>query len=181
MLTNGFKIDAQLDALETQSKASLLSSPKIAVGDNSKARIETTRTTYYMQTKIQEQANAAPVISTEYVAVTLPITLEVAAKITENNTIMMNVDLAVAKILSASTGNAPPETTNQKATTIVTAMNNETVVIGGLISETVTMKENKVPLLGDLPLIGGLFKSTTDEKQKVELVVFLTPSILDED
>jgi len=180
MLQNGIRIDATLSALESNNKASLLSSPKIAVGDNQSATIDTTRTTYYEKTTIQEQANSAPLISKSYESIELPITLVVSAKITDSNSVIMDVDVTVTKILGAVTGTAPPDTTKQKATTQITASNNETVVIGGLITERITIQEDKVPILGDLPLLGNLFKGTKDQKEKVELVVFLTPSIVED-
>jgi type II secretory pathway component GspD/PulD (secretin) len=180
LLQNGMQLDATLSALESGNKASLLSSPKIAVGDNQSATIDTTRTTYYEKTTIQEQTNSAPIISREFVPINLPITLIVAAKITDTNNVIMDVNVTVAKVLGVATGSAPPDMSTQKAMTQITAANNETVVIGGLITERVTFQEDKVPVLGDLPLIGNLFKGTKDFKEKVELVVFLTPLIVEE-
>jgi type IV pilus assembly protein PilQ len=181
MLQNGINLSATIDILESKNKATLLSSPKIAVGDNQTATIDTSQTTYYSQTQIQEQNNnLPPIISTTYVSVVLPITLIVGAKITEENNVIMSVDISVAKLLGNSTGTAPPDTTTQHAKTQITANNNETVVIGGLITDRVTMEEDKVPFLGDLPLIGNLFKGTSSSKQKSELVVFLTPSLIEE-
>lgn len=180
LLQNGIRIDATLSALESGNKATLLSSPKIAVGDNQSATIDTTRTTYYQKTTIQDVPNSQPLITTSYEPVQLPITLKVGAKITDSSNVIMDVDVIVTKILGVASGTAPPDTTTQKATTSITAANNETVVIGGLITERITFQEDKVPLLGDLPLIGNLFKGTKDQKDKVELVVFLTPAIVEE-
>jgi type IV pilus assembly protein PilQ len=180
MMQNGLNISATLEALESNNKAMLLSSPKIAVGDNQSAKIDTTRSTYYTQTTIQDQPNSAPVVSTTYIKVDLPIALIVGAKITDDNKIIMNVNVTVTKILGVATGSAPPDTTTQSAITQIMASNNDTAVIGGLITENNSMQEDKVPFLGDLPLIGNLFKGTKEQKQKVELVVFLTPVIVEE-
>jgi general secretion pathway protein D len=64
------------------------------------------------------------------------------------------------------------------ADTVVVTPNNQTVVIGGLMSTQTTQVENKVPLLGDIPLLGYAFKYKTKNKQKTELMVFLTPHIV---
>jgi type II secretory pathway component GspD/PulD (secretin) len=181
MMQNGLNISATLEALETNNKAMLLSSPKIAVGDNQSAKIDTTRSTYYTQTTIQEQPNnQSPLVTTSYIKVDLPISLVVGAKITDDNKIIMNVNVTVTKILGVATGAAPPDTTTQSAITQIMASNNDTAVIGGLITENNSMQEDKVPFLGDLPLIGNLLKGTKEQKQKVELVVFLTPVIVEE-
>ncbi len=180
LLQNGMKVSAIIDALESNNKATLLSSPRIAVSDNDTATIETTRTTYYQTTEVVNSTSGSTV-ATKYNPIQLPIKLLVGAKISDNKTILMSIQLEVSKILTAVTGGAPPDTALQKANTMVSAMNNETVVIGGLVTESVTVQEDKVPFLGDLPLLGGLFRGSKTSRDKVELVVFLTPMIIEEE
>lgn len=180
MIQSGFKINAIFDALESKSDATLLSSPKITVENNNTAQITTSRKTYYITTEIQQQTGAPPVVSEKFNEIDLPINLMVAPKITEDGTINMKVIVTVSKVLGTSVSGGPPDTSQQSATTQVTARNNETIVIGGLITERVTTVEEKVPLLGDIPLLGNLFKGTKTSKDTVELVVFLTPSIVED-
>lgn len=180
LLQNGLSISATLEALESNNKASVLSSPKIAVGDNQTAHIQTSRTVYYKQTAVEIPSSGTTVNTTTFVPINLPIDLNVSAKITLDNSIIMDVTVSVASLLGTASGTEPPPSTTQMAKTVITTANNETVVIGGLITEKIALDESKVPVLGDLPLIGGLFRSTNDTKDKVELVVFLTPSLIEE-
>jgi len=126
-------------------------------------------------------ANSAPIITTEYKNLDLPISLRVVPKITNKNEIDMNVTVRVVKLVgTTSTSAGPPDTSEQEATTYVKAANNDTLVIGGLMSERIYDTIEKVPLLGDIPLLGELFKSTKKSTEKVELIVFLTPSIVED-
>jgi type II secretory pathway component GspD/PulD (secretin) len=71
-----------------------------------------------------------------------------------------------------------PNITKQSANTVVVTPDGQPVVIGGLISNLKSANDTKVPFLGDIPLIGQLFKSTTKQNQKTELLIFLTPHIV---
>jgi type II secretory pathway component GspD/PulD (secretin) len=178
---SGFKINAYLSALEQKNEAKLLSAPKIAVQSDREAVIETMRRTYYEVQNIVTNANSAPIITTEYKNLDLPISLRVVPKITNKNEIDMNVTVKVVKLVgTTSTSAGPPDTSEQEATTYVKAANNDTLVIGGLMSERIYDTIEKVPLLGDIPLLGELFKSTKKSTEKVELIVFLTPSIVED-
>ncbi|MCX8093855.1 MAG: type II and III secretion system protein, partial [Candidatus Goldbacteria bacterium] len=83
-------------------------------------------------------------------------------------------------LIQTNRTSGPPDITKQKADTYVKAKNNETIVIGGLLTDKITEVENKVPLLGDIPLLGNLFKATSKVNEKTELIVFLTPSIVED-
>jgi type II secretory pathway component GspD/PulD (secretin) len=179
-IQNGVKLNAIISALQSKSEATLLSSPKVTVGDNKKAKIETVRTTYYLTESVITSQTGAPTVTKQYQSITLPISLEVSPKITDEGGINMNVLVQVTKLLSSVSTTGPPDTTSQEARTNVVAKNNETIVIGGLITDRVTNVEEKVPLLGDLPLIGNLFKGTKEVKDKAELIIFLTPSLNDD-
>ncbi|HPI04076.1 MAG TPA: secretin N-terminal domain-containing protein, partial [Candidatus Goldiibacteriota bacterium] len=180
-ILSGFKINAYLNALEQKNEAKLLSAPKIAVQSDREAVIETMRRTYYEVQNIVTNANSAPIITTEYKNLDLPISLRVVPKINNKNEIDMNVTVKVVKLVgTTSTSAGPPDTSEQEATTYVKASNNDTLVIGGLMSERIYDTVEKVPLLGDIPLLGELFKSTKKSAEKVELIVFLTPSIVED-
>ncbi len=182
-LQTGVDIKATLNALQTKTDATLLSSPKVTVQNNKTALIYTTRTTYYLTTNVTNGASGVAVTTQTYNPIELPIQLKVTPKITDDGQISMQVDVTVKKIMVSTSQNVggPPDTSEQNASTLVRAKNNDTVVIGGMISDRISNIENKVPILGDIPLIGGLFKGTTEEKERVELVVFLTASIIDEE
>jgi type II secretory pathway component GspD/PulD (secretin) len=178
-LQNGLNISATLSAMESSSKATLLSAPKITVESNMPALITTSRT-YYYEVQSNVINNGSVVSSSSFSSVMLPIELRVYCKVTKDGYINMMVVARVDKVEPTTRTQGPPDTTTQQASTYVNAKNDETLVMGGLIDDQVTESEQKVPLLGDLPLIGSLFKGTTKVNDKVELVIFITPSIVED-
>jgi len=83
-----------------------------------------------------------------------------------------------ATTVPISTGVNSPVIDKRSADTVVVTPSDQTVVIGGLISTQVIDSENKVPLLGDIPLIGNVFKRNIKKNQKTELLIFLTPHVV---
>lgn len=179
-IQSGFKIDAYLKMLERKNKASLLSAPKVTVQANMPATIKTSRQVYYEESSIVTQTNGPPVVTTEFKSVELPISLNVICKVDNQDTINMVVHVEVQSLIQTNRTSGPPDITKQNADTYVKAKNNETVVIGGLLTDKILETENKVPLLGDIPLLGNLFKATSKVNEKTELIVFLTPSIVED-
>ncbi len=180
-IQSGFNITAYLNALEDKKMAQLLSAPQITVAENKPAEITTKRSTYYQTSSIVTSQTGPPVVTTQYSQVELPITLNVRPKITPNGRIELYIKITVTQLTGATASStAPPETSTQEATTYVNTANDETIVIGGLINNRIVETESKVPILGDLPLIGLLFKGTQQENQTNEIVVFLTPSIVED-
>ncbi|MGW8187151.1 MAG: type II secretion system protein GspD, partial [Desulfobacterales bacterium] len=103
-------------------------------------------------------------------------TLKVTPQISDNETVRLNIALEVS--LLESTTDFKPTTLVRTVDTSVLVKDSETVVIGGLIENSPARSENKVPLLGDIPLLGWLFKEQTQSRQKNNLLVFLTPRVL---
>jgi type IV pilus assembly protein PilQ len=112
--------------------------------------------------------------------VNLPIQLKVYCKVTKDGYINMSVDALVDRVEPTTRTQGPPDVNTQEASTYVKAKNDETIVMGGLINDDIVEQEQKVPLLGDLPLIGGLFSGTTKTTDKEELIIFITPSIVED-
>lgn len=179
-LQSGFKIDAYLKALERKNKASLLSAPKVTVQTNMPATIKTSRQVYYEESSVVTQTSGPPVVTTEFKSVELPISLNVICKVDNLDIINMVVHVEVQSLIQTNRTSGPPDITKQSADTYVKSKNNETIVIGGLLTDKITETENKVPLLGDIPLLGNLFKATSKVNEKTELIVFLTPSIVED-
>jgi general secretion pathway protein D len=86
--------------------------------------------------------------------------------------------IQTANDLQGFTSFNAPIVNQREADTTVSVNDGETIVLGGIMRTTVNSTTNKIPLLGDIPILGNLFKSTTKEKQKTELLVFLTPHIV---
>jgi general secretion pathway protein D len=126
--------------------------------------------------------NNNPIVS--YQREDVATTLKVTPQINESNYVTLNVFQEVQEIEEDSSGldvnSAGFITSKRQIENTVVVKDNQTIVIGGLIGETTTQVETKVPVLGDLPLIGRLFRGERESSRKTNMLVFLTPHIVDE-
>lgn len=178
-ITSNSMFDAIISAAEQKGNAKVLSNPKIATLNNKKATILITDQTPYDQQTIVYNTGGLPSISHNYSNVDTGITLEVTPTITSDGQITMHVVPEVKQLSGQPNGIAPPPTATRKSDTNVIVQDGETIVIGGLIHDYEQDYEYKVPLLGDIPLLGYLFKKTSKERQRMELLIFVTPKIIE--
>ena len=104
-------------------------------------------------------------------------TLTITPQINQANVVRLEIAVEVIKLKDLGDGN--PTTFNRTADTTVVVHNEETVVLGGIIGQDTSTGEYKVPLLGDIPLLGWLFKSRTETETKTNLFIFITPHIVE--
>ena len=107
--------------------------------------------------------------------------LKITPHVTEDRLVRMQISLEVSSIdqrATLTTSSTLPVTLKRTVDTTVIVKDQQTVVIGGLIDDSTTKSENKVPVLGDVPLLGWLFKKRTNEDVKTNLYVFLTPRVI---
>ncbi|GAA0858800.1 type IV pilus secretin PilQ family protein [Aliiglaciecola litoralis] len=173
-LVDGTIIDLELSALESENKGEIIASPRITVANQREAYIEQGTEIPYVQ------ATSSGATSVEFKKAVL--SLKVTPHITPDNRIIL--DLVVTQdtrgeTVSTSTGPAIAIDT-QEISTQVLVENGETIVLGGIFQQTSTDDVAKVPLLGDLPVVGHLFKNTQRINEKRELLIFVTPKILAE-
>jgi len=171
-LVDGTIIDLELSALESENKGEVIASPRITVANQHEAYIEQGTEIPYVQ------ATSSGATSVEFKKAVL--SLKVTPHITPDNRIIM--DLVVTQdtrgdTVSTSTGDAVAIDT-QEISTQVLVENGETVVLGGIFQQASSNDVRKVPLLGDLPFIGRLFKNSIEVLEKRELLIFVTPKIL---
>jgi type IV pilus assembly protein PilQ len=171
-LVDGTIIDLELSALESENKGEIIASPRITVANQKEAYIEQGTEIPYVQ------ATSSGATSVEFKKAVL--SLKVTPHITPDNRIIL--DLVVTQdtrgeTVSTSTGPAVAIDT-QEISTQVLVENGETIVLGGIFQQTSTDDVAKVPLLGDLPFVGNLFKNTQRINEKRELLIFVTPKIL---
>ena len=163
---------ATLNALVTGEKAKILANPRVAALDGQTARIligdRLPVETKYIYNGIEQ-------VSITYIDV--GIKLEVTPWVNEDGVITTKLKPEVSTNIATS-GNNPSVRTREAETTL-RVRNGETIVIGGLIQNESHKNYNKIPLLGDLPIVGRLFKSSSKEKMETELVIFITPKIID--
>ncbi len=165
-------LDATLQALETQNKANIISNPRITTVNNREANVVVGQ---QIPLIVQDFAGNAVTQLT-----TIGIKLSVTPHINSGNKITMDVHPEVSDLASQSTVQGGIIINTTMADTRVMVNDGETAVIGGLIRSNESTTERGVPVLMDIPLIGNLFKSTSKTKQKRELLIFVTPKILND-
>jgi type IV pilus assembly protein PilQ len=171
-LLDGTIIDLELSALESENNGEVIASPRITVANQHEAYIEQGTEIPYVE------ATSSGATSVEFKKAVL--SLKVTPHITPDSRIIM--DLVVTQdtrgdTVSTSTGDAVAIDT-QEISTQVLVENGETIVLGGIFQQSSSNDVRKVPLLGDLPLVGYLFKNSSEIMEKRELLIFVTPKIL---
>lgn len=167
-----------LQALATSSKANLLSTPSLTTLDNEEAEIVVGQNVPFRTGSFTIDGNSTDPFTTIQ-REDVGITLRVAPRINEGDVVRLSVAQEVSSLVNAAVTGAADLITNRRSIeTTVLADNGETIVLGGLISDDQTAAESKVPLLGDIPVAGRLFRSDTVSRTKRTLFVFLRPTIL---
>ena len=171
----GTLLDLELSASQAEGKSELISSPKVITSDQNKARILQGQEIPYLASA---SSGAATISFKEAV-----LSLEVTPQITPDNRI--NMDLKVNKdapdfsrTLFTGSGLGAPPINKQEVTTRVLVDNGETIVLGGVFEQTKSNSVTRVPFLGDIPILGYLFRNTSEKDDKSELLIFVTPKIL---
>jgi len=165
---------------EFKDAVNVLSTPHILTSDNKEAEIMVGENVPFLsQFQASTTLGAPPVQSIERKDV--GITLKIKPQISEGNYIKLDIYQEISALApTASTGVSATDiiTTKRSAQTSVVVRDRQTVVIGGLIQNKETKTVTKVPFLGDIPLLGWLFKSTTTENTKTNVLIYLTPTIV---
>lgn len=162
-------LSVELTALEADSKGKIISSPRVVTSDQTEATIATGTEIPYQQSSSSGATNVA------FKAATL--SLSVKPQITPDDNIIMDINVTKDSVGSTVYLGVPTINTN-KVTTQVLVENGGTVVIGGVYLQQQSNGVSKVPLLGDIPVLGYLFRSTAKLDNKSELLVFITPKII---
>ena len=173
-LLDGNILDLELSALEAENKGEIIASPRITVANQQEAYIEQGTEIPFVQ------ATSSGATSVEFKKAVL--SLKVTPHITPDNRIILNLVVTQdtrGDTVSTSTGPAVAIDT-QEISTQVLVENGETIVLGGIFQQVSTNDVTKVPLLGDIPYFGNLFKTTSTIEQKRELLIFVTPKIIEE-
>jgi type IV pilus assembly protein PilQ len=163
-------LNLELSALEADGKGKIISSPRVVTEDNVPALIEQGVELPY------QQATSSGATSVAFRKASLK--LEVTPQITPDGNVVLEVDVAKDSPGAATT--AGPAINTQHVKTKVMVENGGTVVLGGIYQQSQTTDVNKVPLFGDIPVLGNLFKNTAKVDNKTELLIFITPKIVAE-
>ncbi|KUG24429.1 hypothetical protein ASZ90_005759 [hydrocarbon metagenome] len=169
-------IGAVVQAYKTDSEVSILSTPQIMTLDNEEAEINVGSNVPYI-TQQQQSTTSTLVGYNTYEYKDVGVILNITPHINEENFIRLKISLQSTKLTSAATSTTPT-TLKRSAKTTTVVKDNETIVIAGLVGDSTDDNTYKVPLFGDIPLLGWLFKTKSTSREKTNLYVFLTPHIV---
>ncbi|MBS9995074.1 type IV pilus secretin PilQ family protein [Vibrio alginolyticus] len=165
-------LDLELSALQQESKAEIISSPRLITTNKKPAYIEQGTEIPYL-----ESSSSGATTVTFKKAV---LSLKVTPQITPDNRLVLDLSVTQdrpGQVVKTGTGEAVAIDT-QRIGTQVLVNNGETVVLGGIFQHSITNSVDKVPLLGDLPLLGALFRRSYENVGKSELLIFVTPKVV---
>jgi type IV pilus assembly protein PilQ len=162
-------LNAQLEASEELGDVKIISSPRILTLDNKKAKIKQGVEFAYLE---RDTAGGSSVKFKD-----IDLLLEVTPHVTPDKRISMTIYLTKNDIAGLTSTGVPTLATNEAETELL-VNNNDTVVIGGVVKTTKTHKNNGLPFLSGIPVLGTIFGKTTQEDNRNELLIFLTPSIV---
>lgn len=176
ILGAGSLLDLELSALQTEGRGEVISSPRVITADQATAIIEQGTEVPY-----QEASSSG---STTVAFKKAVLSLEVTPHITPDDRIQMELGVtkdSVGTIVPTAEGGSSPSIDTRSIETKVLVASGETVVLGGIHEKTRTKSERKVPFFGDLPFIGNLFRTRRQLDNNNELLIFVTPKILQDD
>lgn len=175
LLGSSYLVDLELSALQAEGKGEVVSSPRIVTANQKQATIMQGVEIPY------QEASASGATTTSFKEAVLQ--LQVTPQITPDDRIIMDLIVkkdSVGANVPSATGGFVPSIDTRELTTQVLVNNGDTVVLGGIYETTRNETVRKVPLLGDIPGVGALFRSTSNVADKSELLIFITPKILKE-
>ncbi len=175
LLGGSYLVDLALSAAENEGKSETISSPRVITANQKQATIM-----QGVEIPYQESASSGATTTQFKNAV---LSLKVTPLITPDNRVILDLDVSddsVGQNVQSATGGSVPSIDTREVITQVLVGDGQTVVLGGILETTKSYQANKVPWLGDIPILGHLFKSTINVDNKSELLIFITPKILRE-
>jgi len=174
-------IGAVVQAYKNDSEVSILSTPQILTLDNEEAEINVGSNVPYL-TRQDTTSSTTSINYNNYEYRDVGVTLNITPHINEENFIRLKISQQVTKVVagvsSDTTKPSTPTTLKRTAKTTVVVKDKETVVIGGLVGDSTEASTYRIPLVGDIPLLGWLFKTKASSREKTNLYVFITPHIV---
>ena len=175
LLDSSYLVDLELSAAQAEGRGEVVSAPKVITANQKEATIEQGKEIPYLQSA---SSGAATIAFKKAV-----LSLKVTPQITPDDRVILDLTVtkdSVGQLVQTSSGNSVPSIDTRTITTQVLVNDGQTVVLGGILETEKIDSTTKVPLLGDIPVLGHLFKVTKNSDNKDELLVFVTPKILHE-
>jgi len=177
-VTKVFALGAKLDLLKQNGAAQILSKPSILSTNNKESTIYVGRTQSIL-TQSQQSTQGSSNVLNNYSREDIGITLKVKPRLSANNKVSLEIETTIEDILPGSGTSADRPTTTKRSVKTNAIINHaETIILGGLIKSADGNSVTKVPILGDIPIIGRLFTSKGDSSSKVNVVIYITPYII---
>jgi len=177
ILGEDFLVDLELSALQAEGKGEILSNPRVLTANQKTASIRQGVEIPYQQSA-GGSSGGTSIAFKEAV-----LSLEVTPQITPDNRVIMDLKVTrdnVGQLVPTGSGGFVPSVDKRELNTQVLVSNGETIVLGGVYEQESSDTVNKVPLLGDIPLLGALFRQNSKSSTKRELLIFITPKIVQE-
>ena len=175
VLSGNFLVDLELSAAQAEDRGEIVSAPRVITSNQKEATI-----TQGVEIPYQESAGSGATTTQFKKAV---LSLKVKPQITPDNRVVLDLtvsDDSVGQLVQSATGGQVPSIDTRTISTQVLVNDGQTVVLGGILQTRRGLASNKVPVLGDIPVLGNMFKKTTKTNNKDELLIFITPKILRE-
>ena len=172
-------IGALLHALQVDGDVNVLSTPNILTMDNQKAEIMVGQNVPFLTGQTQNAVTGTGTLFNTIERKDVGIKLTLTPQISSDDNVRLEVNQEISDVIGSTTASsAGPTTSKRQASTTVVVKDRQTMVIGGLIRDNEVSTTSKVPLLGDIPLLGWLFKTKTTRLEKTNLMIFITPYII---
>jgi type IV pilus assembly protein PilQ len=175
VLNGDYLVDLELSAAQAEGRGEIVSTPRVITANQREATIE-----QGVEIPYQESSSSGATTTQFKKAV---LSLKVKPQITPDNRVILDLTVSkdsVGQLVPSATGGVVPSIDTREIVTQVLVNDGQTVVLGGIMETERRTSENKVPWLGDIPVFGHLFKTTTNRNNKDELLIFVTPKILRE-
>jgi type II secretory pathway component GspD/PulD (secretin) len=174
---------ALLNAFATQGKVNVLSSPRVTAMNNEPAIMRIGTQDVFFTTTTQVSPETGQILQTTVTpqSITEGVVLSVTSQISADGIINMSINPSITERTGQATsrlGDSVPIISVRETDTLVRVREGETIVIAGLMQDRTTANNTKIPVLGDVPVIGNLFKRTETRRSKTDLVILLTPTIM---
>lgn len=181
MFSNGGNISVVLNALEQMTHVEVVSSPELMVLNNQTATLQVgDRVPIITEQAVSTQDGNAPIVNSVQYEDT-GVILKVTPRVNRGGMVMMDISQEVSGVADVSASQVPSPTIQQrKITSSVAVQDGETIVLGGLISDSRNRGKDGIPFLQDIPVVGDLFGNTTNTSKRTELIVLITPHVIDD-
>jgi len=172
---DNFNIFSKIAAMEKDEKLEVISSPRVMTLDNQEALVEQGTEVPYLELDTQSSQTTS-LATTEFKKVTL--SLKVIPHVTPDESVIMDIEAKKDQVSAQLGAGDQPGVDTRKAITKVLVRSGDTVVIGGIYEDTNRDVRNSVPFFGRIPILSFIFKGTTKKREKTEMIIFITPTII---